>query len=24
VRLYGTGKFLRWLIGAGIRPQIPV
>ena len=21
---YGTGKFLRWLIGAGIRPQIPV
>ena len=19
-----TGKFLRWLIGAGIRPQIPV
>ena len=21
---YGTGKFLGWLIGAGIRPQIPV
>ena len=21
---YGTGKFLGWLIGAGITPQIPV
>ena len=21
---YGTGKFLSWLIGAGIQPQIPV